>query len=701
MASDPLHDLDNVFDDHPSLDASLEDFEEQYAHRSPFFGLPSQHSGFRSGITETSPSDHGGNISRSSSPWSPPGLRGTFPTPEPHHYQPQQQNQQTPTQQQSPGYHPAMMAGAAWYRQQPYMRNQPDFRPDHLRPNSPDSRSREVSPQYEDAPEKPTPTQTWKEEGSELILPASIPLPPGADSPVKGRSPSPCPETKTGAGIGVDEKKKGDKDDTRPSAASTKQGPESITNYIRFAVRAEVQHREPFVAFFNYIGAKVDSMTQTRSSTILSIVVGLISLTFMRALFLPPTLPPVPDIVKLSSFTRSFEPLIYYSENGVQQIGTLQETGVAVWDLAESVRGTNMTSAPIIVRELDELSQSLNSLSLELTRFFANVDADIDSILIVMEWARRELEALSSQPPNTLSSIFFDNFHSMLSRLGVLETLPTSVSANISNGMNNETNPEMPGSPVPTRLGAFITTLFGRTRSQRTQLTLTHAFTELLSVLEESINNELTHSTALFTLFESIDRQFLNLQRTVVRESNAQERAEGELLSSLWTRVLGSNAMALRKYEKNRRLLSSVRQRTVANKHLLMDHRGRLLALKANLEALRRKLVSPLLRGGNSSSGLALGIGPLVGISTTSAHGGGGSEDVVGSENAMDMIIHGQIRGLDGAHDYLKEVRDKQKAKLMEMVYGAGNRRVAAMVDGESDDGEGDGKTDMDEMEEK
>ncbi|KAK2873707.1 hypothetical protein FQN49_002146 [Arthroderma sp. PD_2] len=692
MASDPLHDLDNVFDDHPSLDASLEDFEEQYAHRSPFFGLPSQHSGFRSGISETSPTEHGGNISRTSSPWSPPGLRGTFPKPE------HQQQQQTPKQQTALGYHPAMMAGAAWYRQQPYMRNQPDFRPEHLQANSPGSRSREVSPQYEDAPEKPTPTPTWKDEASEVIMPASIPLPPAVDSPLKGRSPSPCPKTKAGSGIKVEEKNKGDTDETKPGSGSTDQGPESITNYIRFAVRAEVQHREPFVALFNYIGAKFDSMTQTRSSTLLSIIVALISLTFMRALFLPPSLPPVPDIVKLSSFTRSFEPLIYYSENGVQQIGTLQETGVAVWDLAESVRGTNMTSAPIIVRELDELSQSLNSLSLELTRFFANVDADIDSILIVMEWARRELEALSSQPPNSLSSIFFDNFHSMLSRLGVLETLPAMISANISNSMANETNPEMAGPPVPTRLGAFITTIFGRTRSQRTQLTLTHAFTELLSVLEESINNELTHSTALFTLFESIDRQFLNLQRTVVRESNAQERAEGELLSSLWTRVLGSNAVALRKYEKNRRLLSSVRQRTVANKHLLMDHRGRLLALKANLEALRRKLVSPLLRGGNSSSGLALGIGPLVGISTTSAHGGGGSEDVVGAENAMDLIIHGQIRGLDGAHDYLKEVRDKQKAKLMEMVFGAGNRRGAAMVDGD-EEGE-DGKAEMEEIEE-
>jgi hypothetical protein len=62
----------------------------------------------------------------------------------------------------------------------------------------------------------------------------------------------------------------------------------------------------------------------------------------------------------------------------VSQIGDLQATGVAVWDLGESVRSTNMTSAPIIVRELDELSESLKTLAIELTKFFANVDGDVD-----------------------------------------------------------------------------------------------------------------------------------------------------------------------------------------------------------------------------------------------------------------------------------------------------------------------------------
>lgn len=95
-------------------------------------------------------------------------------------------------------------------------------------------------------------------------------------------------------------------------------------------------------------------------------------------LFAPSGPQPVPDLVKVAGLAKAFEPLIYYSENGISQIGDLQATGVAVWDLGESVRGTNMTSAPIIVKELDELSESLKVLSIELTRFFADVDGDVD-----------------------------------------------------------------------------------------------------------------------------------------------------------------------------------------------------------------------------------------------------------------------------------------------------------------------------------
>ncbi|KAL2794687.1 hypothetical protein BJX66DRAFT_191092 [Aspergillus keveii] len=613
-----LDELDNVFDDHPSLDASLEDFENtSNAHRSPLFGLPSQHSGFRSEESENEDEDATPQGDR----WSPPGFRRYDNVP-----------------------------GSGWYRHQPYNRII-DHERFGLKPTvgvSP-SQSREPSPQYEDAPEAPMAgTRSLSAETADVTVAANVPLPPDADSPMKGRSPSPI---------------------RSPIRATSEAEPlefreNNLSNYIRFAVRAEVQHREPFVAFFTYMRTKIDHLTSSKSNTTLSILIAFLSIAFMRVLFMPSIPSSIPDLVKLSSFARSFEPLIYYSENGVQQIGTLQETGVAVWDLSESVRGTNMTSAPIIVRQLDELSESLKSLSLELTRFFANVDSDVDSILLVMDWAKRELETLSSQPPSSLPSIMFDNVHELLSRLGTLERVA------ISNG--EATGTEL--TTTPTTFGTVVATIFGQTSAQRTRSTLTRTFTEFLSVLEESINSELTHSTALFALFESIDRQFLNLQRTVVRESDAQERAEGEMLSSLWTRVLGPDAAVVRKYEKNKRLLANVRSRTVANKHLLMDHRGRLLTLKVNLETLRRKLVSPLVRRNDS-------------VSFAGAIDSGSNGRTLGP---VETVIEGQIRGLEGTYEYLRSVREKQKAKLMEMVYGAGRKippSNSLLADG-SDDGD-------------
>lgn len=145
MTTARYDDLDNMFgDDHQSLSASLEDFEEQ-RNRSPLFGLPSQHSGFRSEVEESEPEAESSN----GEPWSPPGL-----------------------QRRNGG-------GTGWYRHQPY--NSIDRI--QLKPSLSPSRSRETSPQFEDA----------LEGDPDLTIPANIPLPVGTDSPLKGRSPSPEP----------------------------------------------------------------------------------------------------------------------------------------------------------------------------------------------------------------------------------------------------------------------------------------------------------------------------------------------------------------------------------------------------------------------------------------------------------------------------------------------------------------------------
>jgi hypothetical protein len=140
-----------------------------------------------------------------------------------------------------------------------------------------------------------------------------------------------------------------------------------------------VQHRtEPFEAAYVYMKTKFESVTKSWTSLISTIILAILSAAAIQSVFQPGAPLPVPDLVKVAGLAKAFEPLIFYSENGVQQVGDLQATGVAVWDLGESVRSTNMTSAPIIVKELDDLSESLKTLAIELTKFFANVDGDVD-----------------------------------------------------------------------------------------------------------------------------------------------------------------------------------------------------------------------------------------------------------------------------------------------------------------------------------
>ncbi|CAK7236950.1 hypothetical protein SBRCBS47491_009810 [Sporothrix bragantina] len=403
---------------------------------------------------------------------------------------------------------------------------------------------------------------------------------------------------------------------------------DSSENYIRFPVHSDT-HRASFIkSTAGILRAKLYHMTRSWTHIVVTILVGVLSFAAMRTLSHSAGSRPVPDLVKVAGVARSFEPLIYYSENGVAQVHDLEATGVAVWDLGESVRLSNLTSAPIIVQELDELSDTLKALAVELTRFFANIDGDIDGILIVMDWARRELSRLqqppaSSSPSHLLTRPFtaiYDSVYNLLASAGLLENTATG---------------------SPTAVGTVATTLFGMSGPQRTHATLHRTFHEFLVVLEEAVATELQHSLALFALFENVDRQFLNLVRTVAREASVQDERHADLLSGLWTRILGPSAAATAKYEYNRELLRDVREKTVRNKGVLVEHNHRLLALKTSLESLRRKLVSPLVRSVNSST----------------------------------LTLDEQIRGLEDVGGYLAEVRSRQKGKLMDALYGVGSLR--------------------------
>ncbi|KAI9664873.1 MAG: hypothetical protein M1821_006321 [Bathelium mastoideum] len=556
-------DIDNMQDDHPSIAASLEDFEHSDRdQRSPLFDMPSCHSGFRSDYSESESDQQG--------PWAPPAWT---------------------------------KASSGWFKNDKSRRET-------------ESGSRRSSPRYESADE------------GDLTLPANVPLP---SSPEKGRSPrqseEPYPEGDSDFAhtFGGAETSVAHVEEVAVRNDALTPVPENPGNFIRFALRAEVQHRtDPLEAAVGWLRARSDDIFKSRTSTFMAICVGFFAFSFWRALISTPVLGPAPDLVKVAGLAKSFEPLIHYSEHGIQQISDLQDTGIAVWDLGESMRTSNMTSSGIIVDELDDLSKNFKDLAHELTKFFAHVDLDVDGILLVISWAKRELATISAFPPGTMTSMF-DNMHAMIARTGILEN---------TDGL-------------PSKVDNLITGIFGQPTTKRNKRVLHQTFNEFLSVLEESIVSELKHAQILFGLFEAIDRKFQNLQRATARENDKQEREEDELLSSLWSRLMGPNAYQLKKFEKNKKLLATVRGRTVHNKHVLTDHNTKLLQLKSNLEILRQKLVSPLVRRNDSSA----------------------------------LTIEEQIAGLDGTYQYLSDVREQQKRRHMEAVYAAGSRHVGITAD--------------------
>ncbi|KGQ04918.1 hypothetical protein BBAD15_g9854 [Beauveria bassiana D1-5] len=397
------------------------------------------------------------------------------------------------------------------------------------------------------------------------------------------------------------------------------QSPEKRRN-IRFAVRAEVHQRtEPIEAAVSFVRKRYQAAMSSWFSMLTSMSVALFSILLVRFLLQPVAPRPAGDLVKVAGIARSFEPLIYYSEHAVTQVHDLQATSVAVWDLGESVRSSDMLDATSIVSGLDALSETMRTLSVEMTKFFARVDGDVDGILNVMDWAKMHLNRLhSAQAPSTMS-VAYDNIHNFLSHAHVLED----------------------ADGVPTSLGNLATYLFGPSNPQREQRLIQLLFTEFLTVLEESIAAELQHSVTLFALFEAVDHHFLNLARIVVRETSAQEELHYDSLASLWVRLLGTRADELRKFTQNRDLLRNVRDKTVRNKRVLVDHQGKLLTLQASLESLRGKLVSPLVRGANATT----------------------------------LSLEDQIYGISSVSEYLAEVRRQQKGKVMQHLFSSSHGR--------------------------
>ena len=243
-----------------------------------------------------------------------------------------------------------------------------------------------------------------------------------------------------------------------------------------------------------------------------------------------------------------------------------------------------------------------------------------------MEWAKRELETLHSPSKVGVIDTVLGNVHGGLSKVGLLER-----------------------DGQPTAVGRLVTDVVGRTNQQRSKDTLQRTFDFLLTTLEENISSELIRADVLFQLFETVDRQFQNLHRSVAKEEDSLASKMDEFLATMWRSTSG-NKLRIKKYEKNLKLLKSVRASTLTNKSELKSHIQVVNSVKDQLDKARRNLISPLIRRAQSNS----------------------------------FGIEHQVADLSGTYGFLKEIRSTQKRKVLAQLWAEPKKRVT--IEHEQDD---------------
>ncbi|KAF2874317.1 hypothetical protein BDV95DRAFT_675634 [Massariosphaeria phaeospora] len=572
-------DRGSIYDhDIPSLSASLEAFDPERSTHSAYSGRSAMHS------SRWSAPDAEESEAESDGPWAPPAW--------------QKSNNQ-------------------WYRRSLLGESALRASPSKSPAASPFDRSdRDVTPSRIPLPESPlkhtprTSPEPVSEQDQRYF--------PQENIASRMQSPLEEPQAAAGAEQGAD------------MALSHHEEPQgNMDGFVRFAVRGETLFRTaPIEDTLSTVANGVQMFTRSKVNIVSTVLV----IVFSWILLQPWSSHLIPDVANVANMAKQFEPLMYASENVIPRSRELAEAGIAVEDLGMSVRASNMSASTVIIDQLDDLGDSLKLLSEKITSFFTHVDGDMDSILLSMEWAKRELQSIQGPKVGMLDTVLV-NIHGALSKVGVLE----------QNGQ-------------VTAVGQLVNDVIGQTAQQRSKATLQRTFDQLLSTLEENISAELIRADTLFMLFESVDRQFHNLHRSVAREEDSLATKKDEFLASMWRNTIG-NKLKIKKYEKNLKLLKSIRASTLANKSELKSHIQILHSVKDQLDKARRNLISPLIRRAQSNS----------------------------------FGLEQQLVDLSGTYGFLKGLRETQKHKVLQQLWAEPKKRVTITA------GQDDGDDDSDE----
>ncbi|CAN9177771.1 hypothetical protein CUC08_Gglean003673 [Alternaria sp. MG1] len=560
--------------DIPSLSASLEAFDPERSMHSAYSGRSNMHSSRWS-----VPQDDVDSETESDGPWAPPAWQKS--------------------QSSNHWYRKSLLGESA-------MRNSPSKSPFEYRTD------RDVTPSRIPLPESP-----YK------MTPRTSPEPIPEEEQrymsnnIASRLQSPCEDPQASAGA---------LHGTESTVSQHDEGP--VEGFMRFAYRGEAKFRTaPIEDTISTVASGLHIFTRSRANVIFTVATIFLSYLLLQ----PWQASLIPDVANVANMAKQFEPLLYASESVIPRSRELADASIAVQDLGESVRATNMSASSVIIDQLDDLGDSLKILSEKITSFFTNVDGDMDSILITMEWAKRELQSIQGPKIGMIDTVI-DNVHGGLSKIGLLERNDGS----------------------PTAIGHVVNDILGHTTQQRSKATLQRTFDYLLSTLEENIQHELERADVLFQLFESVDRQFHNLHRSVAKEEDSLANRKDEFLASMWRQTI-NNKMKIKKYEKNLKLLKDVRASTLINKSELKVHIQIIHSVRDQLDKARKNLISPLIRAAQSNS----------------------------------FGIDQQLSDLTGTYSFLKTLRDDQKKKVRQQMWGEPKKRIAITAGGKEEIEEG------------
>ena len=145
---------------------------------------------------------------------------------------------------------------------------------------------------------------------------------------------------------------------------------------VRFSIRGETLFPTASIEdTITTLSGGLRLLTRSR----LNLICAVSTFVFAWILVQPWSTGLIPDVANVANMAKQFEPLMYASENVIPRSRELAEASIAVQDLGESVRATNMSASTVIIDQLDDLGVSLKVLSERISSFFTNVDGDMDS----------------------------------------------------------------------------------------------------------------------------------------------------------------------------------------------------------------------------------------------------------------------------------------------------------------------------------